>query len=290
MKATMLFIVGVVISVAFVLGEFRLSKSQIDILQRLHLIKKSPLNNDLKKAITAGDAVKVQKLISEGASLKADEKSNDMSPLLLALSKKESRVAEVLIRSGAHVGETELKYAIINVDAEAIKVALSKNKIIPTRCKDCVQAAARLGEMPLTAYLLSQLAKSDELKSGVYQKAMAVLLTMPHWSPEKRAEYEKTYDYLASKGANANTLIDGYLPLMSFATRTHLYSDRFAFLKSKGVGLNTQDKDGNTYLHFAARGRKSDYDKFLELGLDSSIKNNAGETASDILAKTSTEN
>ena len=73
----------------------------------------------------------------------------------------------------------------------------------------------------------------------------------------------------------------------AFALKQGDYDNAIELMLEQGVSLNTQDKEGNTILHYAARRAASHggyiYQRAVEGGASPDLHNNAGETPRGLL-------
>jgi ankyrin repeat protein len=257
-------------------------------------------------AAQAGDLERIKDFVQTGIDVNEKDDSG-MTPLLYAVSGKQTKVAEFLIEKGADVnagdrrGCVPLLYALWNNDSNAVKMLLNKGADV--NAKD-----AAMGYPPLHWAVLMDNNELVKVILGAGGDVNAKSNTGD--TPLDVAAYGASPavgELLVAKGAEVSSLhaaacIGDLVKVKAFINDgvdvdaksnmvevTALHSAAIAghkeiadFLISQGSDVNAQNGPGQTPLHFAAKeGHLDVLNLLLENGADVHLKDRRGRTPVD---------
>ncbi|MBE6353374.1 ankyrin repeat domain-containing protein [Treponema sp.] len=215
-----------------------------------------------------------------------DGNDNELSALELALFKKQSEIATLLITHGADIhhycttGSNSFLIAAQSGDNKNLQLLMDKGISVDITGKKnyegqtALMSAAYSNHLDTIKFLISCGANINTTRNTGLTALMVA----------SQAGSEKIVEYLIKNGADINLITNEGADAFICATQ---YGNVpcAALLLEAGADINHMDKDG-TALHNATREGKYDSVKFLlEKGINYKLKNPAGETALDIAKK-----
>lgn len=215
-----------------------------------------------------------------------DDNKNVFSALELALLKKQSEIATLLITHGADIhhyctaGSNSFLIAAQSGDNKNLQLLMDKGISVDiTGKKDyegqtALMSAANSNHLDTIKFLISCGANINATRNTGLTALMVA----------SQVGSEKVVEYLIQNGADINLITNEGADAFIYATQYGNVPGA-ALLLEAGADINHMDKDG-TALHNATREEKYDTVKFLlDKGIDYKLKNPAGETALDIAKK-----
>ena len=138
-------------------------------------------------------------------------------------------------------------------------------------------AAAEAGKLDIVEYLIE---KGADINFTSCYGRNAI-------SSAYNKKFDDIFEFLVSKGARIETIrsTGGNMCILNILARRGDIDTLDSYVK-RGADINYQDKRGYTPLHYAAEARNIETIKYLlKHGANFSIKNNHGETASELIIK-----
>jgi ankyrin repeat protein len=242
------------------------------------LIEKGAAVSNIHTAASVGNIEKVRSFVEAGVDVNEID-DGGMTPLLRAVSRKHTKVAEFLVENGADVntgdkgGYVPLVYALWNTDSDMVRLLLDKGA--DPNAKD---TSPRYGHTPLHWAIMMDSKESTELvlsaEADVNAKSKA------GETPLDFAAYGSSLaigELLVAKGAEISSMhAAAYLGDLA---KVRAFIDQGADVNEKKGMMQV------TALHSAAAGGHKEVVEFLiNMGSDVSAQNRAGQTPLHIAA------
>lgn len=255
----------------------------------------------LKTAIRDNHVETVQRILSNGYQI--DEEDNYWNSLLTAINTGNVKIATLLVDAGARIHSTVFHNAIILGVDDIVKLFLDKgcdaNMLDSDGWSPLFNAIYHNDHFEITTLLIEhgadmyyESAKGNIMRALIVKKAKLRKIKflvdagfdINHVSNATLLNYAM-YDtdlvhYLLDAGANVNILNDDNEDIMYTAIANNAYEVAKMILPNRTIGIDHQNKYGNTLLHAAvAGGRPRIVRLILQAGANVNIQNHTGNTA-----------
>lgn len=267
------------------------------------------LNGRLLQAAEFGDIRLIEKLLAEGAAVKATNE-HGRTPFIAAVSSGHRKAAKVLLNHGSELdaqergGGSALYYAAATGAPEMVRMLLDAGTTVHLTLKngaDLLTHAAGSGNVETVRLLLEAGtitdSKSGKLTEPLIEAATYGLSDMVLFLLERGADPHPAALYALSHGCNspevARILIARGSSTVTDRTRTLLNALRrrsdedcaelARVLLTSDLNLEQVDGDGNTALILASRGGYLQIvQSLLKKGADVTVRNREGKSALDV--------
>lgn len=235
----------------------------------------------------AGSHAMLDLLIQQGADVNLAEKETQKTPIFMAIERDRPHMLKTLLEAGADLkhmdknGETLFHSMARRGKIDYLKLLMEMGVEVDTPDRSgntALMTAARMGEDDVMIFLLENGADVSGLKK-IFASTLAASYT------------DETLRILVEYGVDVNTKnASGKPPLFSLFDYGSDWSQvrkKIQMLLDSGIDVNACNNDGDTVLHYAARGGDSvpiEFAEFMiEQGVDVDRPNNKGETALQVL-------
>jgi ankyrin repeat protein len=252
----------------------------------------SKRNDELLRAIEAGDVDRIKKYLLKGAS--ADVKDNDKQPILHTAVAGNPIIVELLLAAGASVnqedkaGDTALLRVLNRNYSRQYRDNPEDRERISSIVKALLESGAKFNVVGSGGWIAIQKAAAYG-HVGALKHLLAVGAGANDCANSHRTETALQYaatsgiaectEILIAAGGNvnvANTM--GWTPLMSAVCAVRS-ADSVKLLLAAGSAVNARSKSGDTALMWAAHsGNAAAVDVLLAAGADVNATSNIGRT------------
>ncbi len=241
----------------------------------------------LHYAVAAGSQTALELLIKKGADVNQAEKEYQKTPIFMALQVERPAMLKTLLDAGANLkhmdkqGETLFHSMARQDKIDYLKLLMELGVEVDTPDRSgntALMTAANMGQDDVMIFLLENGADVSGLKK-IFASALAKSYTA------------ETLRILIEYGVDVNTTTSSGKPplfeLFKYGSDWKDVRKNVQLLLDSGVDVHACNKDGDTVLHYAAKGGDMVPIEFAELmleqGVDADRLNNKGETALQVL-------
>ena len=246
------------------------------------------LDEELILAATAGETIKVERLLSNGADPNVrDSEGNSLLPL--AAMTGQTEIVRQLLEQGADAnitmkpsgsGKTALMQAAVNNRSEIVDLLVANGADVNQTESDSGYSALHFAAQASSETIVKTL-----LENGADPNLQARDGRAPLHIAAKLRFFEIAEELLTN-GANIDLLDnEGLTPMIVsiIGGRDAFIADTVRFLLHNGADPNRQDSNGSSALHHAVLANRIDtIPVLMEYGVSLDLKNNNGQTALDV--------